>query len=92
MRVSSFLAPAVLSFAFHHLVSASNDAGFHPDSYPKHIATCKAVNRAVNHSTQVDIKLRTSVYLSSRRLWVQFQAHIPPLQIMLILILKRRRR
>lgn len=57
MRVFSFLAPAVLRFAFHHVVSASNDASFHPDSYPKHIATCKAVNRAVNHSTQIDIKL-----------------------------------
>ena len=62
MRVPSFLvAPAALSFAFQQLAYASSDVAFHPNSYPKKVAVCKAVNRANNHTAPVDIKLRTSI-------------------------------
>jgi soluble epoxide hydrolase/lipid-phosphate phosphatase len=58
MRVPSFLvAPAALSYAFQQLAYASSDVAFHPNSYPKKVAVCKAVNRANNHTAPVDIKL-----------------------------------
>jgi hypothetical protein len=58
MRIPSFLVSAALVFASNQLVLASNDITFHPNSFPKQIAICKALNRAVNHTTPVDIKLR----------------------------------
>jgi hypothetical protein len=60
MMRALFLELASLSFVFQHLALASNHIPFNPNSYPKHIATCKAINRAKNHTTPVDIKLRMS--------------------------------
>lgn len=47
-------------FTYQQLVSASHDTktSFSPSSYPQRVASCKAVNRAVNENIQVDINLR----------------------------------
>jgi hypothetical protein len=66
MRVLPFLAPAALIFAFQPLAFASNDDSFNPNSYPKQVATCKAVNRVANHTTPIDIQLRAPVFPHGR--------------------------
>lgn len=65
MRVPLFLVPATLVLALQHSAYAveNGKVKFSPKSYPKQIATCKAINRADDNL--VDLQLRMSSHCGS---------------------------